>query len=184
MICPAPPCSMTICPPATRRLIIGIKTFSQNNFLFNRSSYQHNKTVAATAKKIFMGEKIGPIKQVSEDHALWLLTQGEGFGKLQYRSALLSLNFLKINPNFRKVKTSFSRENICTFPSYEKLSQHWRSNIVVEAHPVYEGDTDIINGMFFDPAEFLPRHMARWLEKRDLEGSPLPPGCYRVKFKV
>ena len=96
----------------------------------------------------------------------------------------LSKNFLKINLNFRKVKTSFSRENICTFPSYEKLSQHWRSNIVVEAHPVYEGDTDIINSMFFDPAEFLPRHMARWLEKRDLEGSPLPPGCYRVKFKV
>ena len=45
-----------------------------------------------------MGEKVGPIKQVSENHALWLLTQGEGFGKMQYRSAFVFLEMLsKLN---------------------------------------------------------------------------------------
>ena len=56
---------------------------------------------------------------------------------------------------------------------------------MVEAHPLYEKATrDVVNGMYYDPADFLPRHMARWLEKRELEGVPLPPGCYLTKWKV
>ena len=85
---------------------------------------------------------------------------------------------------FRKIKTSFCKEKICTLPAYEKLSNHWKAKIVPEAQPLYEKNTDIINGMFYDPGDFLPRHMSRWLERRELEGFPLPPGCYKVKFKV
>ena len=41
--------------------------------------------MAASAKKIFAGEKLSPFKTVSVDHALWLIVMGEGFGKQQYR---------------------------------------------------------------------------------------------------
>ena len=50
-----------------------------------RSSYQHDKMVAASAKKIFTGERLAPIKKVPNDLSLWLLVMGEGFGKMQYR---------------------------------------------------------------------------------------------------
>ena len=85
---------------------------------------------------------------------------------------------------FRKIKTSFKKQKVCSFPSYEQLSQHWHSNILVDPKPTFESGTDIINGMYFDPAEFLPKYMARWLEKKVLERSPIPPGYYHVKFKV
>ena len=50
-----------------------------------RSSYQHSKKIAASAKTIFSGKEIAPVKTVGLDQALWLLTLGEGFGKHQYR---------------------------------------------------------------------------------------------------
>ena len=54
--------------------------------MFNfRSSYQYSKKVAASAKTIFAGKEIAPVKTVGLDQALWLLTLGEGFGKHQYR---------------------------------------------------------------------------------------------------
>ena len=111
---------------------------------------------------------MAPVKEVSVDQASWFLTHGEGFGKVQYR----------------KIKTSFYKQNVCSLPSYERLSQHWHSNILVEPKPIYEMGTDIINGIYFDPAEFLPKHMARWLERQELEGLPVLPGYYNVKFKV
>ena len=54
----------------------------------------------------------------------------------------------------------------------------------MEAEPVYEKDTDIVIGMYYDPVHFIPKNMARWLECRELEGKPLPPGSYDVRFKV
>ena len=53
-----------------------------------------------------------------------------------------------------------------------------------EPKPLFEHNTDVVNGMFFDPAEFIPLHMHRWLQRRDMEGMSLQPGCYRVRFKV
>ena len=51
-----------------------------------RSSYQQYKKVAATSKKIFAGQEVAPLRTVSNDMALWMITLGEGFGKRQYRS--------------------------------------------------------------------------------------------------
>ena len=51
----------------------------------DRSSYQHDKMVAASAKKIFTGERVAAMMKVPNDLALWLLVMGEGFGKVQYR---------------------------------------------------------------------------------------------------
>ena len=111
-----------------------------------------------------------------------MITLGEGFGKKQLRFFYL-LKFSKITsvPN-RKIKTSF--KSICTFPSFEVLSHHWKSEIVVEALPLYQDGSGIVIGMYHDPVAFIPNHMARWLEHRELEGSPLPGGFYKVKFKV
>ena len=84
----------------------------------------------------------------------------------------------------RKIKASFSTAGICIFPAFDKLSQYWKTSIVSEPRPLFEHNTDVVNGMYYDPAEFIPLHMHRWLQRRDLEGLPLPPGCYKVRFKV
>ena len=84
----------------------------------------------------------------------------------------------------RKIKASFSTAGICIFPAFDKLSQYWKTSIVSEPRPLFEHNTDVVNGMYYDPAEFIPLHMHRWLQSRDLEGLPLPPGCYKVRFKV
>ena len=60
-----------------------------------RTSYQHSKTIAASAKTIFAGGVVAPLKTVGNDHALWLASVGEGFGKLQYRYEIC-LNLVKI----------------------------------------------------------------------------------------
>ena len=73
---------------------------------------------------------------------------------------------------------------MCKFPSFECLSNHWKSKIVVQALPLFEKATEIVTGMYFDPVEYLPRYMEHWLERRELEGSPLATGFYKVKFKV
>ena len=54
----------------------------------------------------------------------------------------------------------------------------------MEARPLYEKDSDIVIGMYYDPVFFIPKSMVRWLERRELEGKPLPPGSYDVRFKV
>ena len=61
--------------------------------MFIRSSYQHDRMVSAAAKKIYEGEKIAPLKKVTEDQASWLLSVGEGFGKQQYRFAFKKIRF-------------------------------------------------------------------------------------------
>ena len=50
-----------------------------------RNSYQQKKKIAATTKNIFSGKPVAAMKTVCKDQALWLLTLGEGFGKVQYR---------------------------------------------------------------------------------------------------
>ena len=44
-----------------------------------------DKVVAETARKIEAGETVAPRRVVSLDHATWLVTLGEGFGKQQFR---------------------------------------------------------------------------------------------------
>ena len=87
-------------------------------------------------------------------------------------------------PIHRKVKTSFEKSSVCQFPSFESLSSYWTSHILVPSIPVQQPGTDIVIGMYYDPVNFVTKHMERWLERRELEGSPLPPGYYRVRFKV
>ena len=82
------------------------------------------------------------------------------------------------------MKTSFQKEHLCKFPSFEHLLSYWKSEVLVQAHPLYQKDSDIVIGMFYDPLEYIPKHLERWLKRRELEGSPLPPGYYKVRFKV
>ena len=55
---------------------------------------------------------------------------------------------------------------------------------MVEAHPLYEKDSDVVIGMHYDPVAFIIKHMSRFIERRELEGSPLLPGSYNLRFKV
>jgi len=143
----------------------GILPSKLSVYLTYRSSYQHSKKIAASAKTIFSGKEIAPVKTVGLDQALWLLTLGEGFGKHQYR----------------KVKASLRKEEVCSFPPYEDLSTHWKEKITVEARPLLEKDADIVIGMHYDPVDFIRKYMLRWLERMELEGILVPPGSYDVR---
>ena len=55
---------------------------------------------------------------------------------------------------------------------------------MAEPHPLYEDDTGFVNGMYYDPIEFVSKHMARWLERRELENRSTPPGSYNIRLKV
>ena len=97
---------------------------------------------------------------------------------------MISYNDCSFTYVVRKVKKSFRKEGICIFPSYEALSSHWKEKIVVPSNPLFEKDTDIVIGMYYDPVSFISKHMARWLERREMEGKPLAPGSYILRFKV
>ena len=73
---------------------------------------------------------------------------------------------------------------MCSFPPYEDLSTHWKEKITVKAFPLFEKYTDIVIGMHYDPVDFIRKYMLRWLERMELEGTPLPPGSYDVRQKV
>ena len=64
------------------------------------------------------------------------------------------------------------------------LSNHWKAEILVQGLPLYQQESDTVIGMYHDPAEFIPNHMARWLKRLDMEGTLPPAGFYAVKFKV
>ena len=64
------------------------------------------------------------------------------------------------------------------------MARYWKSKILVGVHPLYEPGSNIVNGVYYDPVEYIPRHMERWLQRRSMEGKPLPAGFYKVKFKV
>ena len=103
---------------------------------------------------------------------------GSSIGTITYYK-MISVTYLI---NCRKLKTSF--KTICTLPSYEELSRHWKSEIVVNALPLFQPDSDVVVGMYHYPTEFVPKYMARWLNCMDMEGSLPSPGFYTVKFKV
>ena len=65
-------------------MLIIIQYFIYEN-VFSRNAYQSDKLVAESARKIEAGETVAPRKMVNLDHATWLVTLGEGFGKQQYR---------------------------------------------------------------------------------------------------
>ena len=102
---------------------------------------------------------------------------GSNIGIVKYHKMMSDEYFI-----CRKLKTSF--KTICTFPSHEELSRHWKSEIVVNALPLFQLDSDVVVGMYHDPTEFVPKHMARWLKLMDMEGRLPSPGLYSVKFKV
>ena len=110
------PCSICSIHPTVYNSAIGFKVN------VSRSSYIQSEKVAATAKKIYMGEEVSAVKSISKEHALWLITLGEGFGRRQYRYCwyLCLLYFIiyffkgKLRPALREVLCAISHHmNLC-----------------------------------------------------------------------
>ena len=55
---------------------------------------------------------------------------------------------------------------------------------MAEPQPLYEDEKGVVNGIYVDPVDLLAKHMSRWLERKDLEGKPLPAGSYNIRLKV
>ena len=84
--------------------------------------------VASSARKIYAGVKLAPLKKVSVDQASWLLSMGEGFGKLQYRFVFNSVSVLFISsPCIGKLKQPLRERRYVS-------SQHMR-NCPVTGNP-------------------------------------------------
>ena len=87
--------------------------------------------------------------------------------------------------NSRSIKSSL--KNQLELPSWEAMSRYWKSDLLVEMHPVWRdipGGERQFCGLVMDPREFLPLYMRRFLRSRELGGDLPEAGNYRVEFKV
>ena len=83
----------------------------------------------------------------------------------------------------RHIRTSFKKNDLCQFPPWEALTQHWESELLVEPKKIFQTD-GVQSGICYDPVSFIPKYLERFLKRRALERSPLPPGDYNILFKV
>ena len=69
--------------------------------------------------------------------------------------------------------------------SHEKLSQYWKEEILCPMKPIFQEEhKEIQCGVLFDPTEFIPLYLKRFLMKQEKAGNPLPPGHYEIVMKV
>jgi hypothetical protein len=87
------------------------------------------------------------------------------------------------NNCIRHIRTSFKKNDLCQFPPWEALTQHWESELLVEPKKIFQTD-GVQSGICYDPVSFIPKYLERFLKRRALERSPLPPGDYNILFKV
>ena len=81
------------------------------------------------AKKIEAGDTLSDVETVRFLLASWVLVRGKGggFGKTIYRS----------------FKTVFHLHDICTFPSYEEVSNYWKTSVLPPIHSSVEGTSEV-----------------------------------------
>ena len=85
--------------------------------------------------------------------------------------------------SYRKLKTSLKKE-VYLLP-HTKLSDYWKEHIITRISFMYKDkDKKTPVGVVFNPEEFIPQYLERFLLRQELEGKPLPPGHYEVLFKV
>ena len=83
----------------------------------------------------------------------------------------------------RKLKTSLKNELYLL--SHAKLSEYWKENIITTIFFMYKDkEKKFPVGVVFNPEEFIPQYLKRFLLRQELEGKPLSPGHYEVLFKV
>ena len=114
-------------------------------------------------------------------YAPWELGLGKSSGGLQNhaRNNIYSFN------NCRAVKSSF--KELINLPAFETVSKNWKKNILTEIKFIWKGDKGEdkeLCGVAMDPVLFIEQYMARFLKRRELEGSLPEPGHYEAVFKV
>jgi hypothetical protein len=95
---------------------------------------------------------------------------------------ILKVDSDKINC-IRHIRKLFKKNDLCQFPPWEALTQHWESELLVEPKKIFQTD-GVQSGICYDPVSFIPKYLERFLKRRALERSPLPPGDYNILFKV
>ena len=53
---------------------------------------------------------------------------------------------------------------------------------MTDIKPIF--NNNIQCGVVFDPTEFIPKYIVRFLKRQEMEGSAIPPGNYEVTMKV
>ena len=65
------------------------------------------------------------------------------------------------------------------------LSEYWKENIITSIIPINkEENAEIQSGVVFNPEEFIPHYLLRFITRQEMEGKPLSPGVYEVLMKV
>ena len=83
----------------------------------------------------------------------------------------------------RKFKASL--KNHVILESHEKLSQFWKEELMSPIKNIYkEENRNIQCGVMFDPSEFIPHYLKRFVMKQEKAGNPLAPGHYSIVLKV
>ena len=82
----------------------------------------------------------------------------------------------------RSVKSSLQK--LLLLPSWESLVKYWRDKIIPDFSIIWRDDPRELCGVLMDPVLFLPLYLARFLERRELEGDLPVPGSYVIELKV
>ena len=83
----------------------------------------------------------------------------------------------------RHIRSSFKENDLCQFPPWEALAEYWKMELLVEPKKIFQKD-GVQSGICYDPVDFIPKYLERYLKRRVLDKSPLPPGNYNILFKV
>ena len=62
--------------------------------------------------------------------------------------------------------------------------KYWRDKIIPDFSIIWRADPRELCGVLMDPVLFLPLYLARFLERRELEGDLPVPGSYVIELKV
>ena len=86
----------------------------------------------------------------------------------------------------RKLKTFSAKNDICDFPSWEKMSSVIKEKILPSIKEITEGKNENrkVVGVVHNPVELLKMHLTRFLEKQEMLGKPLPAGNYLAYSKT
>ena len=80
----------------------------------------------------------------------------------------------------RKLKSSL--KDTVILDSHTSLSSYWKDMIITSIKPIF--NNNIQCGVVFDPMEFIPKYILRFLKRQEMEGNVIPPGNYEVTMKV
>lgn len=121
-----------------------------SSYMVSRLSYMSNKNLASFGRQVTEKQDFSlALREVSPEMGLWFMTSHHGIGVAAYK----------------KIKAAF--KDLCIFPSYEKILEYRRSQVLPMElqHIVDSDDSSQYLGAYYDLKEFTSHYVRRMIER-------------------